>query len=266
MKSKRSGRRAAAAAMLAAGMWAWAGTAARAADEAALDEAAIHGIIHILHHEIGHALIDQFQLPVLGQEEDAADAYATITILETYDDPQPILIDAAAAWFAMHDRSAQSADEPDYFGEHDLDIQRGYRIICQAHGYDPDTFEQAAADVELPEDRLESCAADTRQILDGWARLLDGITKDDDTPGGKITVEYRAAGGLTGERQLLEDSGALEEVARWLDAAYLWPQPLTIAAETCDEENAFYASDKREITMCYEMVAYMRDLAAGFVE
>jgi hypothetical protein len=234
--------------------------------EEALDEAAINGVVHILHHEIGHALIDQFKLPVLGQEEDASDGYATITILETYDEPQQILIDAAASWFAMNDRELQSDSEPEYFGEHDLDIQRGYRIICHAHGYDPDSFEQAAADVDLPADRLETCAADSQQILDGWAKLLERFAKTDSEPSGKITVEYRDATGFEDAKALLQDTEALEDIAQWLDRAYEWPNPLTIAAEQCGEENAFYSANKLEITMCYEMVSYLRDLATDYVE
>jgi hypothetical protein len=48
---------------------------------------ALSNIILIMHHEIGHALIDQFALPVIGQEEDAVDAFATLMVLETYEEP-----------------------------------------------------------------------------------------------------------------------------------------------------------------------------------
>src|SRR5690554_4191597 len=36
---------------------------------------------HTLLHEIGHLFVDQFDLPVLGKEEDAVDTFATLTML-----------------------------------------------------------------------------------------------------------------------------------------------------------------------------------------
>ena len=36
----------------------------------------------VLFHEVGHALVDQWDLPVLGREEDAVDAFSTIFMTE----------------------------------------------------------------------------------------------------------------------------------------------------------------------------------------
>ena len=41
----------------------------------------VGNMLFVLLHEIGHVLITELGLPVLGREEDAADAYATVTIL-----------------------------------------------------------------------------------------------------------------------------------------------------------------------------------------
>jgi hypothetical protein len=224
-------------------------------------------LIHIMHHEAGHALVHQFGLPVLGQEEDAVDGYATIAVLETYEEPLPILVDAAAAWFAMHDQTVESGDEPYYFGEHDLDIQRAYRIICHAYGYDPDTFAEAAKEVELPDDRLESCQWDSAQVLEGWAALLDGAQREEDAEApGLITVSYGDAKGHEEEKAWVEEQGFLEDIAEWLDVTYAWPEPLSVEAQACGEANAYYMPDGPKLILCYEMVAYLADLSNDVLE
>jgi NOL1/NOP2/fmu family ribosome biogenesis protein len=38
-------------------------------------------MLFILLHESAHGLVNQMELPVLGKEEDAADAFATVTML-----------------------------------------------------------------------------------------------------------------------------------------------------------------------------------------
>ena len=55
--------------------------------------AAINGFI--LVHEFGHALVDLFDLPVLGREEDAADAMAAVFMTEFVDGGAEYAFDAA---------------------------------------------------------------------------------------------------------------------------------------------------------------------------
>src|SRR5262245_16910823 len=42
----------------------------------------IGNMLFVGFHEMGHALADQFRLPTLGRAEDAADSFATITLLD----------------------------------------------------------------------------------------------------------------------------------------------------------------------------------------
>jgi hypothetical protein len=245
-------------------------TVAARADAPASEEAGqfvSNVLIHIMHHEAGHALVHQFGLPVLGQEEDAVDGYATIAVLETYDEPLPILVDAAAAWFAMHDQTVESGDEPYYFGEHDLDIQRAYRIICHAYGYDPETFEEAAREVELPDDRLESCQWDSAQVLEGWEALLDGARREDGAEAaGLISITYGDPKAFAAEKAWLQEEGFLEDIAQWLDSTYAWPERLSVEAQACGEANAYYMPDGPKLILCYEMIGYLADLSADVLE
>ena len=147
-----------------------------ASPASALDEDAAafveNNLMHILFHEAGHAVIDQFQLPVLGQEEDAADSFATVEIINVFDDPLPILADSAVALFIMDERLGDDIEIADYYGQHDLDIQRGYRIICYAVGIDPERYGDLAEAFDLSDDRAESCEDDGWLAADSWEALL----------------------------------------------------------------------------------------------
>ena len=218
-------------------------------------------VIHILHHEIGHALVDQFEIPVIGQEEDAVDGFATVAILETYDEPQPILLDAAASWFAMHDEQAASGEDPSYFDIHDLDIQRAYRIICVAHGYDPDSFAEAAKEIDLPQDRLETCATDADQAVNSWDRLLQDAYRQQDGPGGKVKLAIAEVAAFADVKKRLDENGIAPEITQWMDETYNWPRPIKVAFEPCGEQNAFYDPSEVKVIMCYEFITYLRELA-----
>ena len=43
---------------------------------------ALHDAAFTMYHEVGHLLVGELGLPVLGKEEDAVDAWATIWLLE----------------------------------------------------------------------------------------------------------------------------------------------------------------------------------------
>ncbi len=230
-----------------------AGSAARANPDTQYD-VALSNIILIMHHEIGHALVDQFGLPVIGQEEDAVDAFATLMVLETYDDPAPILLDAAATWFAFDRIFTADGGEHAFYDEHDLDIQRAYRILCIAHGYDPDTFVEEARKRAIPDERLETCEYDAALALESWDLLLADALRNSDTQGGKVSVELKQSDDYNDLREELEDNGVLGDIATWIDTEYAWPNPVILEAAECGEVNAFYNPDTVTITLCYEMM------------
>ena len=230
-----------------------AGSAARANPDTRYD-IALSNIILIMHHEIGHALVDQFGLPVIGQEEDAVDAFATLMVLETNDEPAPILLDSAAMWFAFDRIFTADGGEHAFYDEHDLDIQRAYRILCIAHGYDPDTFAEEARKRAIPDERLETCEYDAALALESWDLLLAGALRDSDTPAGRVSVEFRPSDDYDDLRQELEDTGVLDDIATWIDTEYAWPNPLVLEAAECGEANAFYDPETIRITLCYEMM------------
>ena len=133
------------------------------------------------YHEAGHMLVSELNIPVLGQEEDAVDNLATLSMLAADDDETDLLlINAMIGWFLV---ASLGSDDLVFYGEHDLDEQRGYRILCLMVGADEDAFLDLARDLDLPEERIETCAFDYEQTAASWEAVTDPYLRDGDTPG-----------------------------------------------------------------------------------
>lgn len=219
-------------------------------------EFAINNSIFVLQHEIGHLFVAEFELPVLGKEEDAADSLATLFLLnQQTEESNQALIDAADGWYlAEYDNTAEEYEAADFYDEHSLSIQRAYQVVCFMVGADPETFAEVAAEYEIDEERQESCGFDYESAANSWAGLLE---PNEGGGGGRIEVIYEPADEDYADiEQLLRDVNFLETAAASVEEGYTLPRDLTFKAAMCGEENAYYSYDEGGITFCYEMVAF----------
>jgi len=147
----------------------------------ATTEFALGNSLFALLHEMGHGLISDLGLPVLGREEDAADAFATVTMLEMKTEfTHRVLVNAAKSWMIIDRRTREAGDPVVFYDAHGLDLQRAYNIICLMVGSDPDQFDDLAAEVNLPEDRRETCV-----VVEEGARAVHAHSRAgaDEIPG-----------------------------------------------------------------------------------
>lgn len=220
----------------------------------------LSNIIHIVLHEAGHAVVDQFALPVIGQEEDAADSFATFEVIAAYEDHVDILLDAAEAMIIMHELDEAAGVPFDYFGVHDLDIQRGLRIVCHAVGLDPEQYEQAARWIEMDQEQRAACETEAEIAVESWDVLLEPYLRDAAAPADGLRVVLERTE-LPPMRAFLAETGVLDELASYLGETFVWPRPPVLIAADCGEANAFYDLDRAEIVMCYEFVDELFTLA-----
>lgn len=215
--------------------------------------------VFVTYHEAGHMLVSELELPVLAQEEDAVDNLATVSMLAADTQDMDIyLTQAMAGWFLM---SEENYDALVFYGEHDLDQQRGYRMLCLMVGADEDTFLDLAEELDLPEDRIESCALDYEQAADSWEYVTDPFVREEDTAAGKIKVIHEdAPADLAFLAAFLKDTKILETVAEELDTFYELPDPVTFRAASCGEDNAFWDQDTREVIICHELLGGFAEL------
>ena len=184
-----------------------------------------------LAHELGHAAVGEFNLPVLGREEDAVDAFATLALLHIGTDfTHGVLVDAARGLVLIAEHDARMGMEPAFYGEHGLNRQRAYKIVCLMVGSDPATFGDLARQANLPQERQETCQDDFDQTKTSWLRLLAPHLRSSSRPSfwerlalpraprsgtspSSIAITYGdASGDLTPYRDMLRTVGLLEQV------------------------------------------------------
>lgn len=131
--------------------------------------AAVDGFI--LLHEFGHALIDVYELPVLGKEEDAADSVATVFLTETVDNGAEYAFDAARFFKALSARQRELTPA-DFFDEHSLDEQRATSIVCWIGGSNQENLAAVEETGILSQERLARCPSEYQQKVKAWKSLL----------------------------------------------------------------------------------------------
>lgn len=209
--------------------------------------------VHTLYHELAHALIDQFRIPILGQEEDAADNFATLELARIFeDDAKPMLADVATSWLMQH------ADIPDgqldFYDNHDLGAQRAYRTVCMLYGLDRDAHLDVARWAALPEDLYDICEESALITRDSWEAVLDPTLRGPGDPEPDVTLEFRPPEYNNVLKVRLEQSGLLQAFAQDIRTSFAWPEPIQIVAMTCNEPNAFWNPETRSIEFCYEIL------------
>ena len=215
------------------------------------DEFAVNNTWFVLYHELGHMLIHQLGIPVLGKEEDAVDNIATYSLLaQMSPEADQALTDSIYGW-ELSDLQVEEFETSDFYDEHSLDLQRAYAITCLLVGSDPEGFAEAANYMEMDEDRQASCANDFAQVNDSLGALLGPFIGTDQP----ISVVYEDGGETYNwAEEALRQSGIMEAAAADISSSFALPRPITIRATQCGEPNAFYDPETEEVSVCYELV------------
>jgi len=245
-------------------------------DAARLTSFVVGNLYFVMVHELGHAVISQLNLPVLGQEEDAADSFATLSMLFIGTELSHTVLRETARGLWLTAQRDKSADQlPAMYDEHGLDVQRAYQIVCLMVGSDPKTFRDVAAIAKMPPERQETCGSDFEQAADSWGSLLDDRSsvasksrsfKRSSTRKGstdirsQLRVKYDEPDSRPGYRSVLKAAGVLERVAKFAQENLSLPRPMTIKAMKCDEPNAYWDDREREVVVCFELVGEFIEL------
>jgi hypothetical protein len=207
-----------------------------------------------LLHEMAHGLISDLGLPVLGREEDAADAFATVAILEMKSEfTHRVLVNAAKSWMIIDRRSRESGEPMVFYDAHGLDLQRAYNIICLMVGSDPDQFDDLANEVNLPEDRRGTCQGDYSNASWSWSKALASYLRSPEEERVNYQFVYgKAERSLDIFEQAFRAAGMLERVTNYA-SKYAWRKPFAIEARTCGDSGAQWELQEHKIDFCYEL-------------
>ncbi len=125
----------------------------------------------ILAHEFGHALIHNFELPVLGREEDAADGIATALLLLA-SEGSVYAADAAEFWINFSGRQ-NPPKLAEYADNHSFDRQRADNILCWIGGAEEELLVAFVENEVLPESRAVSCPGEWELLRRSVEQVLE---------------------------------------------------------------------------------------------
>ncbi len=131
-----------------------------------------------LYHELGHALIDAYKIPMVGPEEDAADSLASVMLLYYFNYGDQILLDNAD--YFDRAREAGASQENQYWDVHALNEQRFYRLLCYAYGKSPTYVEEELKENDDEEHNLQKflaarkdqCLYEYKKLNEAWFSIL----------------------------------------------------------------------------------------------
>ncbi|MBP9664669.1 MAG: hypothetical protein KBD94_08605 [Pyrinomonadaceae bacterium] len=144
-------------------------------DQEKVDSMVVDTLVQTLFHELGHCLIDVWELPATGREEDAVDQLATILMLDGTDEGTQSTINAALE-FDIASRD-QDPNDMAYWDEHSFSKTRFYDMICLVYGSNEKANAWMVGPNTLPNDRAVRCGEEHRRAERSWLKLLDPYIK-----------------------------------------------------------------------------------------
>ena len=235
------------------------------AQEASSEDAAtafvLNNSTYVLYHEIGHLFVGEFGIPILGKEEDAADNVATLLLLAAEaDEADYALIDSADGWFLSDAASEDEAyEDAEFYGEHSLDVQRAFQIVCLMVGSNAEMFGDIATEIGMDEERQQSCEFDYAQSAQSWEAVLAPF-ESDGSNSVEINISYEPSVDYADVVEFLEKTRFFEDAAEQILNGYALPRPITMRSTECGEANAFYSYDEAEVVFCYELADHFYTL------
>ncbi len=222
-------------------------------------------VLFVLGHETAHALISSFEIPVIGREEDAADALSTIVALKMGNSfADRVVVNAARGWFLSDRRDKKEGIPSAFYDEHGLDLQRAYNIVCLMVGGQPDKFTALAKEVKLPEERQKTCRFDYSNAEWSWEEVLKPHMRKPEDPKTQIAVNYAPTKEYATLAELGQKLHILEAVAEWLSEDFTWKTPITLEMQQCGGSGARWLSSQKKVVVCYELIREFVQLYRGY--
>ena len=144
-----------------------------------LNYSVIGVIDHTFYHELGHALIEIYELPATGPEESVVDQFGGYIILEFSEGQigQDAMRDTAIDfWLAAEENP--DLTQTAFADTHALNQQRFYDLACWAYGSDPNYNRYMLDEGWIPQNRLGWCELEYANMVYAWNILLAPFYKD----------------------------------------------------------------------------------------
>jgi hypothetical protein len=130
--------------------------------------------LHVILHELGHALIREFDLPILANEETMADSFATHYLVTHLPERALDVLTARTSSLMIEAREVPRA-EWTVNGEHNNDARRAFQIAAIAVAADADKYASVAKIVEMSDRDIQKAKDYGAEIHRSWRRILKPI-------------------------------------------------------------------------------------------
>lgn len=211
-------------------------------------------ILAIFYHELGHAIIDILEVPIFGQEEDAADVFSTLMVDFLYEEQsaQDMAYDMAFGFYGEALLRDEALQEIAFWDVHGPDEQRYFNTLCIFYGANPDQRAALADELDLPKERADYCAEEFEIAMASWQPVFDEITSG--KPNDSLTFTKR----IETKHPVL--TNVLANEIKYLNDEINLPQKISVNLDQCDEANAFFDPEKKEIIFCVEFIEHLNSV------
>ncbi|HWN97572.1 MAG TPA: DUF4344 domain-containing metallopeptidase [Methylomirabilota bacterium] len=199
--------------------------------------------LHVVLHELGHAVMREFDLMVLGNEETMADAFATHLLTEHFPEHAVSAISARVKSL-MIEANEVPRDKWTVRGEHDNDARRAYQIAALAIAADKEKYAGVAEIVGMSKRNIDKACDYGAEIHQAWRRTLSPLMM----PAGKVSkLALLRADQST---RAFADAGK-PSLASTIESAFQrfdWPSQVTVDF-VWGEGAAGWSREKRTVTV-----------------
>jgi len=135
-------------------------------------DAFVGPLVDVFFHEFGHVVFYMLQVPVLGREEDAADAFSAYLMLNFGYDEARRLIAGTAHQFRRDLKPRITLKLNDFSDTHGAPATRFYNLLCIAFGANPELFADIVSKRQLPVERAIGCEDEFRELAHAFKTLI----------------------------------------------------------------------------------------------
>ncbi len=205
-------------------------------------------VMHVVLHELAHALVREFDLPILGNEETLADAFATHYLTTYMPDRAPAVLEARVRSLMIEANEVPREKWP-VRGEHNNDARRAYQIAALAVAADAEKYAGVAAAVGMSKKDVKRSGDYGAEIHRSWRRILRPLWM----PSGAASTEARVRIDKSCSIAKQLDKAGLTKRLRDVIRRFDWHSQVTIRFAQGDG-GAGWSRSKRTITVHSEYV------------
>lgn len=205
-------------------------------------------LFHVVLHELGHGVVREFDLPILGNEETLADAFATYFVIRHFPDRAFDVVKARTESLLIESNEVPRV-EWTVKGEHNNDARRAFQIMALAVAADREKFEQLAKEIGMTDREIARAVDYGSEIHRSWRRLLRPIMMPTGMESREVGMRFDASCEMASQIRSSRLATDIEKALRMID----WHSTVSVNFAEGDG-GAAWSRSSRSVTVHSEYV------------